>query len=79
MAQMAKILQLYNERGVPLRRLVTLWRNERWKAMITKWCASTVGRAMFRISTWEWMISCRIDDVGLAICIHDGEAPSEDD
>ncbi|TWU71554.1 hypothetical protein ED733_003110 [Metarhizium rileyi] len=62
MDQMAHILRLYDESGVPLRRLVTLWRNERWRAMITKWCSTTVGRATFRISTWEWMISCRIDD-----------------
>ncbi|KFA71015.1 hypothetical protein S40288_10412, partial [Stachybotrys chartarum IBT 40288] len=67
MRQMSDILQLHDEAGVPLRRLVTLWRNERWKAMITQWCSTMVGRATFKISTWEWMISCRIDDFWFAI------------
>lgn len=63
MGQMADALQLHDESGVPLRRLATLWRNERWRGMITRWCGTVVGRATFRISTWDWMISCRIDDV----------------
>ncbi|OAA55768.1 hypothetical protein LEL_10982 [Akanthomyces lecanii RCEF 1005] len=62
MGQMADALQLHDESGVPLRRLATLWRNERWRGMITRWCGTAVRRATFRISTWDWMISCRIDD-----------------
>ena len=63
--QIATALELHNEAGVPIRRLVTLWRNERWRPMITQWCSTTVGRASFRMSTWDWMISCRIDDVSV--------------
>ncbi|KAI9148688.1 hypothetical protein HJFPF1_10729 [Paramyrothecium foliicola] len=37
-----------------------VWRNERWKAMITPWCGTAVGRATFKISTWEWMINPKI-------------------
>ncbi|KFA76187.1 hypothetical protein S40288_10098 [Stachybotrys chartarum IBT 40288] len=43
LGQMSDTLQLHDEAGVPLRRLVTLWRNERWKAMITN---TIVGRGV---------------------------------
>jgi hypothetical protein len=62
--QMLSALQLSGEIKFPLRRLVTVWRNERWRAMTTRWCQTTVGRATFQISTWDWMICHRIDDVG---------------
>jgi hypothetical protein len=63
MRQMVKTLQLHDEAGVPLRRLATLWKNERWKAIITPWCRTSVGRATFKIITWEWMVGCKIHDV----------------
>jgi hypothetical protein len=47
----------------PVRRLATLWKNDRWNPMITKWCQFSIGQATFAISTFEWMASCRIDDV----------------
>ncbi len=62
-AQMLDFLQLGSEVRFPVRRLVTLWKNERWNAMITLWCDTAVGRATFQISTWDWMASYRIDDV----------------
>ncbi|RBQ67586.1 hypothetical protein VDGD_21634 [Verticillium dahliae] len=55
-------LQLSGETKIPVRRLVTIWRNARWKTMATKWCGVPIGRETFKISTWEWMISCRMDD-----------------
>jgi len=61
--QMLDILQLNREARFPVKRLVTLWKNARWKAMITRWCETGLGRATFKISTWEWMSTCRIDDV----------------
>jgi len=61
--QMLDILSLGGEAKFPVRRLVTLWRNDSWRSMITRWCETAVGRATFNISTWEWMASCRIDDV----------------
>ncbi|KAJ6436872.1 reverse transcriptase domain protein [Purpureocillium lavendulum] len=54
-AQMLRALQLSGDVTFPLRRLVTLWRNERWREMTTEWCQTTVGRATFQISTWDWM------------------------
>ena len=62
-AQIVDILQLGNENKFPVSRLVTVWRNERWRDMITKWCETSLGKATFQISTWEWMISNRMDDV----------------
>lgn len=47
----------------PTSRLVTLWRNERWKPMITRLCETVVGREMFNITNLEYLASCRIDDV----------------
>ncbi len=58
------ILQLRDIPRFPVSRLLTLWDNNRWRLMITDWCATAVGRDTFTISTWEWMSSCRIDDVG---------------
>lgn len=63
-AQTLRALQLSGEIRFPLRRLVTIWRNERWREITTQWCATTVGRTTFQISTWDWMICHRIDDVG---------------
>ena len=64
-AQMRRALRLSGEPGFPQRRLATIWRNERWRQMATRWCQATVGRATFQISTWDWMIRLRIDDVCL--------------
>lgn len=59
--QMREILRLGSER-FPISRLVTLWKNDRWRSMITRWCETEVGRATFNISTWDWMASYRIDN-----------------
>jgi len=64
-AQMRRALCLSGEPGFPLGRLATIWRNERWRQMATRWCQTTVGRATFQISTWDWMIRLRIEDVCL--------------
>lgn len=61
--QMLRALHLSGDVGFPLRRLATIWRNERWRQMTTRWCDTTVGRATFQISTWDWMIGHRTDDV----------------
>ncbi|KAF5002323.1 hypothetical protein FDECE_10647, partial [Fusarium decemcellulare] len=60
--QMIDILQLGSEKLFPTRRLATIWRNQRWREMATRWCETFIGRATFKISAWDWMISCRIDD-----------------
>jgi hypothetical protein len=65
-SQMLDFLQLSSELRFPTKRLVTLWKNVRWKAMITLWCETVLGRATFQISTWEWMSTCRIDDVSIS-------------
>lgn len=59
------ILQLRDIPRFPIRRLLTLWHNDRWQPMITRWCETAVGRDLFNISTWEWMASCRFDDVSI--------------
>ncbi|KAK4076535.1 hypothetical protein Purlil1_12626 [Purpureocillium lilacinum] len=60
--QMRDALRLSSDTGFPLTRLVIIWRNERWRQMTTRWCETTVGRATFQITTWDWMICHRIDD-----------------
>ncbi|UPK91321.1 hypothetical protein LCI18_002256 [Fusarium solani-melongenae] len=60
--RMLDILCLRSETRFPISRLVTLWRNERWRPMITRWCRTQIGRATFNISIWDRMASYRIDD-----------------
>ncbi|KAF2474018.1 uncharacterized protein BDR25DRAFT_352496 [Lindgomyces ingoldianus] len=60
--QMLEHLGLSGRVKFPVRRLGTLWRNQNWKQMITRWCEFLLGQATFNISTFEWMASCRIDD-----------------
>jgi hypothetical protein len=62
--KMRDILCLSNEARLPLGRLVTLWRNERWKPMISRWCETDLGKESFNITTWENVASRRFDDVG---------------
>ena len=66
--EMLEHLRLSSRVKFPVRRLATLWRNLSWKPMITRWCRTLIGQATFNISTFEWMASCRIDDVS-AVCI----------
>jgi hypothetical protein len=51
----------------PVRRLATLWKNEPWNQMITRWCKLAIGQSTFTISTFEWMASCRIDEVSATV------------
>ncbi|PWI64626.1 hypothetical protein PCL_09483 [Purpureocillium lilacinum] len=60
--QMLDALRLSSDTSFPLTRLVIIWRNERWRQMTTRWCETTVGRATFQITTWDWMICHRTDD-----------------
>ncbi|KAF4472983.1 hypothetical protein FALBO_131 [Fusarium albosuccineum] len=55
-------LYLSSDIDFPAPRLAGIWRNERWREMTSRWCETTVGRDTFNISTWYWMITCRIDD-----------------
>jgi hypothetical protein len=61
--EMVETLGLAGKTRFPTKRLVTLWRNKNWKEMITRLCSFPVGQAVFSISAFEWMASCRIDDV----------------
>ena len=61
--EMLEQLRLSSRVKFPVRRLATLWRNLSWRPMITRWCRTSIGQATFNISTFEWMASCRIDDV----------------
>jgi hypothetical protein len=61
--EMLQTLGLSGRVKFPIRRLVTLWKNIRWRDIITEWCQTSVGRATFNLSLWEEMARCRIDDV----------------
>jgi hypothetical protein len=61
--RIAKTLGLHGQAKIPVRRLGTLWRNASWRPMITEWCQFPLGQSTFNISTFEWMSSCRIDEV----------------
>jgi hypothetical protein len=63
--QMVNLLGLYGKATFPVRRLGTLWRNPRWRPMITKWCQFPVGQSSFNISVFEYLCSCRVDDVSI--------------
>lgn len=64
--EMVQALGLSGRVQFPIRRLVTLWKNSKWKAMITRWCRTSIGRATFNVSLWEEMARYRIDNVSLA-------------
>ncbi|KAG6105360.1 hypothetical protein E4U14_005156 [Claviceps sp. LM454 group G7] len=64
---MTNTLGLGRDNGVPMPRLVMIWRNEVWRAMATAWCKTALGRATFKITTWCPMITCRIDDFWFSI------------
>lgn len=79
--EMLEQLRLSSRVKFPVRRLATLWRNLSWRPMITRWCHTSIGQATFNISTFEWMASCRIDDVSAiraqaCIYIHAKQQPS---
>ena len=58
------MLQLGATDAFPVGRVVTLWRNRRWREMVTRWYSTELGREMFTtLSTWEWMASMRVDNV----------------
>lgn len=63
--QVIDMLQLGSNPKFPIRRLVTIWKNERWRAITTRWCNTWVGRATFQLSMWDWMISYRVDEVSI--------------
>ena len=63
--QMSQILGLNGRVSFPVRRLGTLWRNDSWRPIITEWVRHPVGQATFNMSTFEWMSSCRMDDVSV--------------
>ncbi|KAJ3525306.1 hypothetical protein NM208_g11697 [Fusarium decemcellulare] len=55
-------LYMSSDIDFPVPRLAGIWRNERWREITSQWCETTVGRDTFNISTWYWMITCRMDD-----------------
>ncbi|RSM02009.1 hypothetical protein CDV31_011092 [Fusarium ambrosium] len=63
--RMMDILRLRATEKFPTARLATLWKNNRWRSMITRWCETRLGRTTFNISTWDWMASYRIDSASL--------------
>ncbi|KAG6095205.1 hypothetical protein E4U31_005985, partial [Claviceps sp. LM219 group G6] len=66
-AEIEDTLELSCKSGIPVARLVTLWRNKIWKELVTQWCKTAVGRATFKIRLWSMMITCRTDDFWFSI------------
>lgn len=65
------ILQLGSKDTFPAGRVVTLWRNERWREMLTQWYDTQLGReVLHNISPCEWMASLQIDGVSLSMRIN---------
>lgn len=60
---MLDILCLTSEARFPISRLVTLWRSERWRPRVTRWCRTSLGRTTFNISKWYQIAGYRLDDV----------------
>ncbi|KAF7515060.1 hypothetical protein G7054_g14786 [Neopestalotiopsis clavispora] len=60
--QVTRALYLGAVRSAPVRRLVTIWRHERWRSLVNEWCETRLGIESFSISTWSWMITCRLHD-----------------
>jgi hypothetical protein len=58
--RMVKVANLSRAIG---RRLATLWENQRWQAMLTRWCHTAVGSALFNLSLWTDLSRFRVDDV----------------
>jgi hypothetical protein len=63
--EMLALLGLSEQFKFPVRRLVTLWKNETWQPMITDWCRTAIGHSTFNISLWAELVVHRIDDVSL--------------
>lgn len=60
------MLQLGSKDTFPAGRVVTLWRNERWREMLTRWYGTQLGReTLHNISPCEWMASLQIDGVSM--------------
>ena len=62
--EMLEMLGLSGRVKFPIRRLVTLWKNEKWRVMITQWCKLSIGQSTFNVSTWDAIARCRVDEVG---------------
>jgi hypothetical protein len=63
--EMLASLGLNEQFKFPIRRLVTLWKNNAWQPMMTDWCRTALGHSTFNISLWADLAVHRIDDVRL--------------
>jgi hypothetical protein len=61
--EMLAVLGLTEQFKFPMRRLVTLWKNNTWQPMITEWCQTAIGHSTFNVSLWAELAVHRIDDV----------------
>jgi hypothetical protein len=66
---MLDILCLTSEARFPISRLVTLWRSDRWRPRITRWCRTSLGRTTFNISKWYQIAGYRLDDVSDSLLV----------
>lgn len=67
-ATICSLLDLSAQRSFPKERISTLWRNARWRDLITNWCRTGYGRTTFNISAWAEMIGTRLDEVLIYHC-----------
>lgn len=59
---MSQALKLNTREQFPVRRLAILWKNDRWRAFVTRLCGRRAGRDLLNISTFQKLSSFRIDD-----------------
>lgn len=50
--RMSRLLQLNGREEFPVRRLAILWKNDRWRAFVTRLCERKMGRDLFNISAF---------------------------
>lgn len=60
--RMSRLLQLNGREQFPVRRLAILWKNDRWRAFVTRLCERKMGKDLFNISIFQELSSYRIDD-----------------
>jgi hypothetical protein len=60
--RMSRLLQLNGREQFPVRRLAILWKNDRWRAFVTRLCERKMGKDLFNISIFQNLSSYRIDD-----------------
>ncbi|CEJ95260.1 hypothetical protein VHEMI10750 [[Torrubiella] hemipterigena] len=60
--RLIETLKLGRKSGLPMCRLITLWRNDRWREVLTQWSQTALGGDIFNISLFVSIAGQRIDE-----------------